>query len=209
MQTAALVHLMAQDARLGLRLPQRLGLALAAGAIAAAALFVLAVGPREDVATALRSWRFVAKFVVTGALAFGALGWVLRLAVPMPVPGRGGAWMAPALLAVLVAAELALQPVADWGRLAVGSNAMMCLTVIPALALAPLAALLVALRHGAPARPGWAGAGAGLAAAAIAATLYAANCTDDSPLFVALWYPLATAIVTLTGGLIGRRWLRW
>jgi hypothetical protein len=35
-----------------------------------------------------------------------------------------------------------------------------------------------------------------LAASGIAATFYAAHCTDDSALFVMTWYSLATLIVT-------------
>jgi hypothetical protein len=35
-----------------------------------------------------------------------------------------------------------------------------------------------------------------LAASGIAATFYAANCTDDSALFVITWYPIAILIVT-------------
>jgi hypothetical protein len=50
---------------------------------------------------------------------------------------------------------------------------------------------------------------AGLVAAGIAATFYAAHCPDDSPFFVATWYTLATGIVVLIGTLAGRRWLRW
>ena len=44
---------------------------------------------------------------------------------------------------------------------------------------------------------------------AIAATFYASNCPDDSGLFVATWYPLATGIVVLAGYLIGSRSLKW
>jgi hypothetical protein len=65
------------------------------------------------------------------------------------------------------------------------------------------------MRQGAPERPARAGALAGLAAAALAATLYASNCTDDSPLFVALWYSLAALIVMAAGALVGGRLLRW
>ena len=43
----------------------------------------------------------------------------------------------------------------------------------------------------------------------IAATFYAAHCPDDSPLFVAVWYPLAIAILTGLGALAGRFSLRW
>jgi hypothetical protein len=80
---------------------------------------------------------------------------------------------------------------------------------IPLLSLAPLAALLAALRSAAPQSPARAGAAAGLLAAASGATLYAFHCFDDSPLFVATWYVLAAALVVLLGALLGRRLLRW
>jgi hypothetical protein len=44
--------------------------------------------------------------------------------------------------------------------------------------------------------------------AGLAATLYASHCTDDSPLFVATWYTIATALVTAIGALVGSRVLR-
>ena len=70
-------------------------------------------------------------------------------------------------------------------------------------------ALIYAMRSGAPQHPALSGALAGAAAAGVAATLYAANCPDDSPLFVATWYPLATLIVVAVGAIAGDRYLRW
>ena len=75
-----------------------------------------------------------------------------------------------------------------------GMHAQNCLTLIPLLSIGPPICLL-ALRNGASTRPGLAGAIAGLAASGIGATFYATNCTDDSPLFVVTWYPLATGFV--------------
>jgi hypothetical protein len=46
-------------------------------------------------------------------------------------------------------------------------------------------------------------------AGGLGAMLYAIHCVDDSPLFVALWYVPAVALVTLTGTLMGSRILRW
>jgi hypothetical protein len=68
---------------------------------------------------------------------------------------------------------------------------------------------IAALRHGAPTRPAFAGAVAGLAAGGLAATLYAAHCTDDSPLFVATWYTIAIAVLAGLGALGGRLFARW
>ena len=50
---------------------------------------------------------------------------------------------------------------------------------------------------------------AGAASAGIAALLYSSHCPDDSPLFVATWYPLATLICISVGALAGRRFLAW
>jgi hypothetical protein len=77
------------------------------------------------------------------------------------------------------------------------------------MSLPLLAAALIGLRHGAPSRPAVAGALAGLSSAGLAATLYAAHCTDDSPLFVATWYTTAAALVAAIGALAGSRVLRF
>ena len=93
--------------------------------------------------------------------------------------------------------------------LVIGADAAVCMKSIPSLALAPLAGVLIALRQGAPTRPGLAGAVAGLLAGAIGAALYATHCPDDSPFFVATWYTLGIAIVTAVGAIAGLRLLRW
>jgi hypothetical protein len=80
---------------------------------------------------------------------------------------------------------------------------------IPLLSALPLTAFLIALRQGAPSRPALTGAVAGLASTGIGATLYASHCTSDSPLFMAAWYVIATAIVAVAGAVLGARLLRW
>ena len=86
---------------------------------------------------------------------------------------------------------------------------MVCLTYVPLIGIGPLVIFLLALRHGAPERPAVAGAVAGLLAGGIAATFYAAQCTDDSPLFVATWYTIAIAALTLAGAACAHRFARW
>ena len=101
--------------------------------------------------------------------------------------------------------------------LALALGAVVGLLIAPLLVLArlllvslgPLAVLLFALKKGAPTQPSLAGAIAGLVAGGMAATFYAAHCTDDSPLFVATWYPLAVALLTIVGALAGRMFVRW
>jgi len=91
----------------------------------------------------------------------------------------------------------------------VGKNWWICLMAIPLMSLPLLAGALIGLRHGAPARPAVAGAIAGMLSAGLAATLYASHCTDDSPLFVATWYTVATALVSAIGALAGAKLLRY
>lgn len=212
MDTQSLIRALSQDAAAGAaRLDRRLalGLALAAG-LAAIVWFVL-LGPRQDIAEALATVRFPFKFVVTLALAgSAALAW-RRIARP----GAPLATVAPLLLAapVLLAAGVVMElfAIPEGERMArlIGTNATVCLTFIPLIGALPLAALLAALRNGAPTRPTLAGAFCGLAAGGLAATFYAAHCIDDSPLFVATWYTIAIGMLTLAGALGGRFLLRW
>ncbi len=185
--------------------------ALAAAVAVAALAFVVTVGPRPDIAQAAETWRFLYKFVVTAVLFLSGV-WVLAaLARPGAISRRRLAALlfAPLLLALAVLAELASVPADQFGRRLVGSNALLCLAIIPLIGLGPLAAFLAALRHGAPDAPALAGAVAGLAAGGLAATFYAAHCTDDSPLFVATWYPLAILLLTAAGALLAPRVARW
>lgn len=211
MKTDDLIDLLAQDSAPPWRLRSLLAMGLAAGIIIAAILFFVGIGFRPDISEAVKSTRFLFKFVVTVSLAVTAI-WV-TLSVGRPggsLAHRGLALaIAPALLACAAVVELLVLPESQWMPLLVGHNARVCLTLIPLLSIGPLACLLAALRVGAPSSPGLAGAGAGLAASGIAATFYAANCTDDSALFVITWYPIATLIVTTAGYLIGRKLLRW
>lgn len=142
-------------------------------------------------------------------LAASAVRVVFRVGIPGASPR---AWIL-AIPAVLLAAgatvELGAVPAATWAARLLGDHAAFCLFFIPVLALAPLALLIWALRDGAPADPGGAGAAAGLAAGSLAAAIYAWHCPDDSPLFVATWYLIAIALVSTAGFVAGRCLLRW
>ncbi|ENN84235.1 hypothetical protein RHSP_76880 [Rhizobium freirei PRF 81] len=211
MKTDDLINLLAQDAPVRTRIGKALTLAVVAGILISGGIFFAAIGFRSDIDSAMETVRFLFKFVVTIALAVTACAVVFRIGRP-GVSLRIWGWMllaAPILLLAAVAAELAVMPAESWGARMIGHNARFCLTLIPLLSIGPLACFLFALRHGAPERPGVAGAVAGLAASGIAATFYASNCTDDSPLFVLLWYPIAIAIVTGIGYILGKRILRW
>jgi hypothetical protein len=148
---------------------------------------------------------------VTLALAISAIAVALHLSRP-EASMRGFGWylLIPAgLLVAGISGEMMMPQRAPMMTRLVGNNSKFCLTFIPTMSLPLLVAALFGLRHGAPARPALSGAIAGMLSAGLAATLYASHCTDDSPLFVATWYTLATALVTAIGALLGLKLLRY
>jgi hypothetical protein len=186
-------------------------LALLAAAPVSLLIFFAELGVRPDVMTAIHNPFFDLKFAVTIALAISAIAVSLHLSRP-EASLRGFGWwlLVPAgLLAAGISGEMMMpQRVPMMTRL-VGSNSKICMTAVPAMALPLLAGALIGLRHGAPSRPAVAGAIAGLVSAGLAATVYAAHCSDDSPLFVATWYTLAAALMAAIGALAGSRMLRF
>lgn len=189
----------------------RLGLAAAASCLVAGAAMMLSFGPRPDFAAAVATWRFDMKFAVTLTLAATAF-LLLRRAIYPEGLEQAPFWTifaAPAILLAAAAVELALLPASTWGVAAVGTNWWHCLALVPAFGLAPLAIGLWALRQGATTRPMLSGFLVGLFAGGVGATFYAANCPDDSPLFVLAWYPVGILALGLVGALAGRRMLRW
>jgi hypothetical protein len=182
-----------------------------AGILAAAVLFFTLLPVRPDMMEAMATPRFLFKWAFTLTLLVSAMALILQLARPQPVPRLQllALLAAPMVLAAGVGSELIMLPSSDWMPTMVGTNAMGCMVLIPLLSALPLVVMIIALRQGAPARPALAGAVAGLVAAGIAATLYATHCQNDSPLFMAVWYAMATAIVAAAGALLGARLLRW
>ena len=177
----------------------------------AAAIFFAMLGPRSDIATAAGTPRFLFKFVFAITLAVSAFGCVRALSRPGETWRRAIPYLAaaPALFVMAVIVELFLLPSDTWSAKLVGTNSVVCLTYITLIGIGPLAIFLRTLRHGAPTRPALAGAVAGLLAGGIAATFYAAQCTDDSPLFVATWYTIAIAGLAILGAAGASRISRW
>ncbi|WOS65282.1 NrsF family protein [Sinorhizobium fredii] len=212
METDELIKALAADARRsGISMAVAWSGAILAAVAVAGIVFFALLGARSDIAAAAQTFRFLFKFVVTIALAASAFGLLAMLSRPdadaRPFMPRLA--IAPALLAAGIIAELAVSAPDTWSTKLVGTNSLVCLTFIPLIGIGPLALLLLALRHGAPSQPTLAGAMAGLTAGGVAATFYAAHCTDDSPLFVATWYTIAIAVPTVLGALAAPRFVHW
>lgn len=212
MRTDDLIEALVNDRAAAAAKPRlALSCAVIGGALIAAILFMTVLGYRSDITAASETYRFLFKFVFTLTLAATAIWLVFNIIRPEAVSGLRllAIAAAPVLLILAVVAELIVMPSSTWLPRLIGKNWWFCMMVIPTLAIVPLLAFFAALKRAAPANPGLAGALAGLAAGAIAATLYASHCTDDSPLFVIIWYSPAIGLVTAVGYLAGRRWLAW
>lgn len=211
MQTDDLIELLAKDAKVRIRFGHVFLIALAIGLALSIGLLLSTYGIRDNMAEAIATPRVQFKLGLTLLLALTST----RLAFLVGKPGMS---LRSAILSLLwplllllagIATELVVLPQGAWEPSLKGLHWSFCLVFVPALAVAPLAALLYSVRQGAPENPGLAGAVAGLSAGGIAAAIYAWHCPDDSPLFVATWYTIAISMVTATGFLLGRRLLRW
>jgi len=210
-KTDDLISMLAEDAPVRTRLGPMLLRALILGTIFSAALLLLTIGIRHNMATAIETARVLFKIATTLTLAVTACGLVFRIGRPgVPLKLASLALLLPLALVIAgVATELTAIPEDGWRAALLGRNAAFCVFFIPVLSLAPLAGFIWALKNAAPENPTLGGAVAGLASAGLATALYAWHCPDDSPLFLATWYTTATAIVTVIGAIIGSRYLRW
>ena len=205
MDTDRLIRTLAEDnAHRARPVGFALMLALVAAAPVSLLMFFTELGIRPDVMTAMRNPFFDLKFAVTLALTIAAIAVSLHLSRPeASLRGFGWLLLIPAgILTAAIGGEMMMpQRLPVMTRL-VGNNSRICMTAIPLLSVPILAGALI---YGSE---GWATA-AGMLSAGLAATLYASHCTDDSPLFVATWYTISTALVTAIGALAGSKLLRF
>jgi hypothetical protein len=181
------------------------------GVVVTALVYLSLLPVRPDLMSAMGEWHFLLKWAFSLTLLGTALALMLRLARPQSVPDLD--WLllfgAPLVLGLGVVTEMFAIPSSTWFQTMVGTNAWGCIIFVPILSALPLIVMLLVLRQGATTRPALAGAVAGLVAAGIAATFYATHCQNDSPLFLAAWYVLATLFVAAVGAALGTRLLRW
>jgi hypothetical protein len=114
----------------------------------------------------------------------------ILLAIVMLVLGRPQAWCGMLLGASTISP----------------ARCLLCIMFFSAL---PLAALMWALREGAPTRLKVCGALAGMVAGGLGTAAYALTCASDTIPFIAIWYGAAIAIYAVIGAQLGPRFLRW
>jgi hypothetical protein len=192
-------------------LGRRIGLGMIGGAIVTMGLVASVLGIRPDLHDAMHGFSFWMKWIYTASLGAGAVFAVARLARPTPASLRG-LWLLAIpvlLLAGVGIGELAATPSRDWLAMWLGQSWKICPWLVLTLAMPIFVGLLWSFRRLAPTRLRAAGAAAGLAAGAWAATIYCLHCPEVSAIFVLTWYSLGIVLAAGVGALLGPKLLRW
>jgi hypothetical protein len=193
------------------RLKGTLVWALVVGGAAAFCLMLTTVGLRTGVAEGYLPGYVALKLLFTLSLIGVGAASLDRLMRPGQEGRKLFAFVFLPFFIVICAGVASLvfgQPMA-WGRMIFGMQWATCLLCIPLFAVVPFAALIWALRKGAPTNLRRAGAIAGLVAGALGATAYAFHCPDDSVPFIAIWYGTLVGLCGVIGAILAPRLLQW
>jgi hypothetical protein len=172
---------------------------------------VVVLGVRPDLQLAMHGFAFWMKWTYTISLGLGSVYAVSRLARPVPASLRG-LWLLAIPVLVLAGigiGELASTPSREWLAMWLSKSWMVCPWLVLTLAVPIFVGLLWSFRKLAPTRLRAAGAAAGLAAGAWAATIYCLHCPEVSAIFVLTWYSLGILLAAGAGALFGPRLMRW
>jgi hypothetical protein len=192
-------------------LSRRIRYGICGGGIVATIPVVALLGVRPDLAQAVRSFPFWMKCSYTVSVGVFAVIAVGQLARPTSASLRA-LWLLAIpvlLLAGIGIGELASTPSSEWLTIWLARSWLRCPPLVLALATPIFIGLLWAFRTLAPLQARAAGAAAGLAAGAWAATIYGLYCPEVSAIFVLTWYSLGIVLATAAGALLGPRLMRW
>lgn len=190
---------------------RRVAIGMAGGALASILAVVSWLGVRPDLGDAMSGSAFWIKWSYTFSLSLVAIAATIRLARP-DVGSMRWLWLLAVpvlLLAGIGVAELLRAPQAMWLSMWLGHSWKVCPWLVLTLAAPIFIGLLWSFRRLAPTRLHAAGAAAGLASGAFAATVYCIHCPEVSAVFVLTWYSLGILLAAGVGALMGPRLLRW
>lgn len=213
MDTDALIKALSNDVQPVSRraVSRRLLFGILGGSSVTILLIAVILGFRDDLNLAMGGFAFWMKWAYTISLGIGAIFLLARLARPEPVK-LFAFWPVAipfGLLAIVSIAEMMHVPPGDWLAMWLGKTWKKCPWLVLMLSAPIFVGLLWSFRRLAPTRLRAAGAAAGLAAGAWAATLYCLHCPEVSALFVLTWYTLGIGLAATMGALLGPRLLRW
>jgi hypothetical protein len=185
---------------------------LTGGAIAFG-LMLVTVGPRPNLHSAAHiEWVAVKLLFALSVIGTGALLLNKSMRPGLEDETNWALIFFPFLAALAVAFAVLLGEPQAWREMLRGAttvSSLRCLLLIMFFAAIPLAAVLYALREGAPTRLKLCGGVAGIVGGGIGAAAYAFNCTSDTIPFIAIWYGAAIVLCAVIGAQLGPRVLRW
>jgi hypothetical protein len=168
---------------------------------------LLVPGLRPDLALRLREPLFLVDVACIALLA----GLIAHRACVAAVPGLAPSRLATTLTAgcalVLLALVFAVPIDVAMTDTARRTKGLACLVDTLVLALVPAAVLLVAIRRGAPVRPGWAGAAAGAAGWLMAYLLVRLGCGVEDGMHLGVWHLLPGLAGAALAGALAVVWI--
>lgn len=184
------------------------------GAVAAAqlALFLWLGAGRDDMHHAAAHPGFWWKLTGLGLLALLGAATALRSFDPVADPRRGLRYAGVLIGVVLAAGWVVSLAAGDGGVLLARLNwrlGVECAFETVALTLPALITLGVLMRRGASTDVAGTAVAVGLTGAAWGAFVFAFACPSDDPLYIAVWYGVSIAFVTVAARLILPRLARW
>ncbi|KTF70393.1 hypothetical protein ATB93_04810 [Sphingomonas sp. WG] len=190
---------------------RRIALGTAGGGVVSLGLVFALFGARPDLPQAMFGFAFWMKWAYTISLGLVAVAATVRLARPTAGSFRP-LWPLAVpilLLGALGVEELSRTPMRDWLSMWLGGSWAECPWRVLLLAIPIFLGLLWSFRKLAPTDLRAAGAAAGLAAGAWAATIYCLHCDEFAAVFVLTWYSIGILLAAGLGAVLGPRVLRW
>lgn len=185
--------------------------ALAVGGLAAFGVMLTTIGLRTNAGDWTHLAFLALKLLFTLSVVGAGAAFLMKSMRPGQTSGKPFAFVFLPFLAFGSAAIVALsaERPAAWEGMVLGAQWSTALVCVPLFAIIPMAALIWALRKGAPTNLTRTGAIAGLVAGALGAAAYALYCPSDSLPFIAICYGSAMLLTAFSGALLGRWLLRW
>jgi hypothetical protein len=184
------------------------------GGVAAFTLMLWTVGPRADLGSTIHIAWTAGKLCFAISVTATAAHVLLKSMRPGLEKETRLALLFVPFFAATAAALVMLFFVTPqtWSLMLRGATSVSparCLLCIVFFAAIPFAALVWALRQGAPTRLRLSGAIAGIVAGGLGAAAYAFACTSDTIPFIAVCYGAAIALCAFIGSQLGPRLTRW
>ena len=210
MKTEDLIALLAADTRPRRAVFPQILLGTFGPILVLGSIFLMVLGIRPDLMSAVTSSMAVWKWLLPGLLAAAGIGLAIALSRPESRPRK--AWWVILIVAAFGAAlfvgRAVILPPTDMMAAIRGQTLLICLASILTIGLTGLVGGIAFLRRGATTRPGLSGLALGLGSGGAAALLYALHCNEDDPMFFVTWYGSAIMAVGLIGAISGKRLLR-